>query len=89
MSSELVLIIIIAMIVFGPNKLPMLARHLSHALKQFNALKQQAANIWQGYLNEIQLQDNQQKAKLADQQYQLVDAKLSDKTQHCRMPTRE
>ena len=72
MSSELLLIIIVAMIVFGPNKLPMLARHLSHALKHYHSFKQQAASLWQGYLNEIQLQDNQRKAEIADQQYQLL-----------------
>lgn len=70
MTSELLLTLIVAIIVFGPNKLPMLARHISHALKQFNHLKQQASSIWHGYMNELQLQDNQHKAKLADKHYE-------------------
>lgn len=73
MSSELLVIMVVAIVVFGPNKLPMLARHLSHALKHYHRFKQQASNVWQGYLNELQLQDNEQKAKIADQHYQLLD----------------
>ena len=70
MSGELLLIVIVAFIVFGPKKLPMLARHLGLLLRQVNQLKSKAAALWQEQLNELQLQENKRKAEEADRQYQ-------------------
>ncbi|MGQ3889639.1 Sec-independent protein translocase subunit TatA/TatB [Legionella sp. CNM-1927-20] len=64
--SELLVIIIVALIVFGPNKLPMLAEHLGKFIRQLNSLKMQLTNLWQAQLNEQQLRENQQKAEKAD-----------------------
>ncbi|KTD01722.1 Sec-independent protein translocase subunit TatA/TatB [Fluoribacter gormanii] len=68
-SGELLVIFIVAFIVFGPKKLPMLATHLGLLVKTFNQLKMQAAMLWQQQLNALQLQENQRKAKEADEQY--------------------
>ncbi|MCW8470344.1 twin-arginine translocase TatA/TatE family subunit [Fluoribacter gormanii] len=68
-SGELLVIFIVALIVFGPKKLPMLATHLGLLVKTFNQLKMQAAMLWQQQLNALQLQENQRKAKEADEQY--------------------
>ncbi|KTC80807.1 Sec-independent protein translocase subunit TatA/TatB [Legionella cherrii] len=68
-SGELLVILIVALIVFGPKKLPMLATHLGLLLRKFNQLKAQAASLWQEQLNAVQLQENQRKAKEADEQY--------------------
>lgn len=69
MSGEILIIFIVAFIVFGPKKLPMLATHLGLLLRKINQLKNQAAALWQQQLNELQLQENQLKAKEADKQY--------------------
>lgn len=72
-SAELLLILFVALIVFGPSKLPMLASHLGKLMRHFNLLKQQAYDFWQSHMNEEQLKENQRKAELADKVY------LSDK----------
>lgn len=69
MSAELLLIFIVALIVFGPKKLPMLATHLGLAIQKLNQIKTQARALWQQQLNEYQLQENQRKAKEADELY--------------------
>ncbi|MGC1183328.1 Sec-independent protein translocase subunit TatA/TatB [Legionella sp.] len=69
MSMELLLILIVALIVFGPTKLPMLASHLGLLLRKFNQLSTHAAAFWQQQLNEYQLQENQRKAEEADKKY--------------------
>ena len=71
--SELLVIIIVALIVFGPNKLPMLAEHLGKFIRQLNSLKMQLTNLWQAQLNEQQLRENQQKAEKADSIYKNKD----------------
>ncbi|QMT58733.1 twin-arginine translocase TatA/TatE family subunit [Legionella sp. PC997] len=68
-SGELLVIFIVALIVFGPKKLPMLATHLGLLIKALNRLRAQAAVLWQQQLNALQLQENQRKAKEADEQY--------------------
>ncbi|WP_058534118.1 Sec-independent protein translocase subunit TatA/TatB [Legionella saoudiensis] len=70
MSMELLVIFIVALIVFGPKKLPMLATHLGLLIRQLQQWKTQAHTVWQQQLNEYQLQENQRKAKEADKRYQ-------------------
>lgn len=69
MSMELLVIFIVALIVFGPKKLPMLATHLGLLMRQLQQWKIQAQTFWQQQLNEYQLQENQRKAEEADKQY--------------------
>ena len=68
-SGELLLIMLVACIVFGPNKLPMLARHLGLAIRQINRLRAQLNQFWQEQVSEQQLLENQQKAEEADVLY--------------------
>jgi sec-independent protein translocase protein TatB len=70
MSMELLVIFIVALIVFRPTKLPMLATHLGLLVRKLNQLKTQAAAFWQQQLNEYQLQENKRKAEEADKHYQ-------------------
>ena len=65
-AGQLLLIVLVALVVFGPTKLPTLATHLGQLLKKVNEYKQQARLIWQQYVNEQQLKENIQKAKDAD-----------------------
>lgn len=69
MSMELLVIFIVALVVFGPSKLPMLATHLGMLVRKFNQLKAQATLFWQQQLNEYQLQENKRKAEEADKHY--------------------
>ena len=69
--AELLLTACVALLVFGPSKLPMLARHLGWAVKKLNALKEQCSELWQQQLKEVQLLENTEKAKKADQHYQI------------------
>lgn len=69
MSAELLVICVVAIIVFGPNKLPMLAQHLGLALRRLEQFKGEASKVWQQQLNQLQLQENKRKAEKADQHY--------------------
>ena len=68
--GELLITLIVALVVFGPKKLPMLAQHLGLLLGRFNHYKQQTATFWQQQLKEQQLQENIRKAQKADTRYQ-------------------
>lgn len=69
MSGELLLIIIVSLIAFGPSKLPMLASDLGLILRKIGRLKEQASLFWQQQLQEQRLKENEHKAKLVDKQY--------------------
>jgi sec-independent protein translocase protein TatB len=71
--AELLLTLIIALIVFGPKKLPLLAHHLARLMAKRNQYKQQIQLLWQALLKEQQLQDNTEKALKADASYPLDD----------------
>jgi TatA/E family protein of Tat protein translocase len=68
-SGELLVIILVAVLVFGPKKLPMLATHLGLLLRKLHHIKAQASLLWQQQLNEWQLNENQRKAEEADKLY--------------------
>lgn len=69
-SGELLLTLLVALFVFGPKKLPMLAYHLGKLIGRLNGYKQQAVIFWQQQINEQQLQENTEKAEKADASYQ-------------------
>ena len=73
-ASELLLILLVALVVFGPKKLPMLARHLGQLVVKGRDYKQQAVAIWQLYLNEQQLQENKNRSQKAEASYSLDNA---------------
>ena len=68
-SGELILTAAVGLIVFGPSKLPMLARHLGLLITKFNRIKIQVASLWQEQVNELQLRENIKKAEDAEKQY--------------------
>lgn len=69
-TGELLLILFVALLVFGPEKLSMLAGHLGKLIRYLNQVKQQLGEFWQAQLNEQQLRENQRKAEDADAVYQ-------------------
>ncbi|WP_028388852.1 Sec-independent protein translocase subunit TatA/TatB [Legionella fairfieldensis] len=72
-SSELFLTLLVAVVVFGPDKLPMLARHLGKLFRYLNQLKEQVIIIGQTPLQDQQLRENRRKAEKADLTYQNKD----------------
>jgi sec-independent protein translocase protein TatB len=72
-SGELLLTFLVAIVAFGPSKLPMLAEHLGKLARYLNQLKQQATSFWQSQLDKQQLKENTQKAEKADKLYQQKD----------------
>lgn len=68
-GAELLIILVVALIVFGPSKLPMLATHLGMFMRKVNSFKTKAAALWDEQLKEIQLLENMRKAKQADEKY--------------------
>ncbi len=70
MSSELLVIFIVALVVFGPKKLPMLANHLGLFIRHLTQLKTTVSLFWQQQLNALQLEENKRKAEAADKKYE-------------------
>lgn len=74
-SGELLLTLIVALIVFGPSKLPMLATHLGQLMRKINELKVRASMLWEEQLKELQLQENERKAEAVDKKYDTDNSK--------------
>lgn len=69
-TAELLLTALVALLVFGPTKLPMLAQHLGNVMRLLHRYQRLASQFWQTQLNEHQLQENLKKAEQADKHYQ-------------------
>ena len=67
--GEVLLVLLVALLVFGPQKLPMLAEHLGQLLRCITGYKQQLASFWEQQRNELSLQENIKKAKKVDAEY--------------------
>ena len=82
-SGELFLTLLVALLVFGPSKLPMLASHLGQLVKVINRLKFHAVRAWHQQLQELQLQENQNQAAKAEQHYQQKDLEKNRRPAAC------
>ena len=69
MSGELLVILVVALIVFGPDKLPGLACKLGKVIKSYQKIKHRATTIWQEQESLYQLNENIAKAHKADKKY--------------------
>jgi Sec-independent protein translocase protein TatA len=69
MTAEFFLILLVAVLAFGPKKLPMLAAHLGLVMRQIDHYKNQVALIWRQQIQQLQLEENQIRAEEADKQY--------------------
>lgn len=68
--SEWLVILVVAVLVFTPDKLPMVAQHLGKLWKHLQFFKAQAGQFWQQQMNEYQLKENQKKAQDGDKLYE-------------------
>lgn len=64
--GEILLILMVALVVFGPHHLPKVASHVGQLIARFNKIKQQALVFWEQQQRELQLQDNIRKAHKAE-----------------------
>ncbi|KTD57587.1 Sec-independent protein translocase subunit TatA/TatB [Legionella shakespearei] len=78
-SGELLLTLVVALVVFGPSKLPMLATHLGQLIRKINQIKTKAALLWDEQLKELQLQENKRKAEEVDKKYHSESSKAEPK----------
>lgn len=67
--SQLLLILVVALVVLGPQKLPMVAHHIGILVGRLRGYKNQATAFWQQQLKEQKLQENISKAQKADAGY--------------------
>ncbi|KGP64027.1 preprotein translocase subunit TatB [Legionella norrlandica] len=73
--GELLLIFMVAIVVFGPSKLPMLATHLGILMRKINQLKEYGSSFWRQQLYALQLYENKRKAEEIDQKYEQMKSK--------------
>ncbi len=67
--TEIVVILIVAVVVFGPEQLPTLVKRITGLLRRFHAVKSEVSQqLDQAMLGE-QLKDNEEKAATADEKY--------------------
>ena len=67
--GELILTALVALLVFGPERLPTLARHLGALVQRAHHYKQQALLFLEEQKLALQLQENMKKADEADKKY--------------------
>jgi Tat protein translocase TatB subunit len=70
MIWEMLVILIVALVVFGPNQLPQLAKTLGRLCAFGQQIKQQSQATLDETLQEIELEKREQLAKQTDQHYQ-------------------
>ncbi len=63
---EMLVVMVVAMIVFGPNQLPELSRKLAKLYRLTQQLKSKAQEIIAKQQAELQLEENLKKAKQAE-----------------------
>lgn len=67
--SELLVILVVALVVFGPERLPTMARRLGLWASKFHQLKSKWDQELEQQLHQFKLQENEEKAKAADKKY--------------------
>ena len=78
--SELLVIALVALIVFGPDRLPTLAQKGGKWWRQFQHLKNKMDQEMEQQLSQFRLNENEAKAEEADAQYQRHNKSLEDKS---------
>jgi len=67
--SEILVIVVVALIVFGPERLPAIARRSGQWWRQWQHLKNQLDQQVETQMNHYRLSENEAKAQEADQTY--------------------
>lgn len=68
--AETLVILVVTLVVFGPEKLPELAKHFGKFAAKSKHLKSQLAEMWQQQQLQFELDENIKKAEAADKKYQ-------------------
>ena len=69
MALELLLICFVMLLVFPPQKWPMLIEHVTQAIKQFKKFKSAFYGFFDSQLAQIKLAENEEKARASDAVY--------------------
>lgn len=69
-TGELFVILLVALVVFGPKKLPLLSQHLGLFLKKLKQQRSALLTWWDTQCKELNLQQNIKKAETADALYE-------------------
>jgi TatA/E family protein of Tat protein translocase len=64
--SELILIFVIALLVFGPKKLPELGKSLGKGLKEFKKATEELKSNWDEQLKDVEKSVNEVKTTVTD-----------------------
>lgn len=67
--SELIVILMVALLVLPPAKWPMLLYHLAKLIRWINATKEAILNICKIQIQQYELKQNQHQAEQADKHY--------------------
>jgi sec-independent protein translocase protein TatB len=67
--SEILLTVLVALIVFGPNKGPMLVRDMTRVVRKLMAFKCQLSQTMTDVLSEVALQENIERANQVEALY--------------------
>ena len=70
MTSELLLIFVVALLVFNPKKWPMVIKHATKVIQYIKHYQALAHDAWKTQTAEIKLTANEEKAKEADALYE-------------------
>lgn len=75
-SGQIFLTLAVAVVVLGPDKLPLFARHVGHVVRYYRRLQRSLLRIWQQEMNTQQLQKNIERACEADMKYRATSNNL-------------
>jgi TatA/E family protein of Tat protein translocase len=70
--AETLVILLVTLVVFGPEKLPELAKQLGKIAAKAKYLKDQLGQLWHQQQLQFELEDNTKKAEAADKKYQAL-----------------
>lgn len=77
---ELIVIMVIALIVIGPNKLPELAKSLGKGLAEFKKASEDFQRNIQEEARKVEVQESEKKAEVAPEAQQQAAAATSDES---------
>lgn len=67
--SELIIILVVALLVLPPSKWPMLLFHLAKLIRWVNQTKENLFEICKTQIQQYELEQHEQRARKADQEY--------------------
>jgi len=73
--GEVLMIFVVALLVLGPGKLPILMRHMVRIWKKLEDWRSQWYSFWQEQEKQQKLIENRTRAEIGDERYQSMEEK--------------